>query len=822
MPDGTNCAQRPEKPRYRFAGHLSSAFDPLRSAKAWLTWKYVWNDKASKYDKPPCDARSGKVCGATDPAHWGTFEEARQTAKRCNMAGVGLVIHAGDNLTGVDLDNCRNPVTGELSDLAKEMVAYAESYAEVSPSGKGIRILVLDKLAKSMKDDSVGVELYVDGRYLTITGHHIPGTPDEIRSGPRTIDRLVSVVEAARERRKRTASGKREQAQSSGSSFFQEVNREALAALDEWVSELLPRARKQATGGWRVSSAELGRKFQEDLSIHPSGIQDFGPETGLTPIDLVIEHGRHADAVAAALWLCERMGIDPTSLGWKSEAKYSSRNSNNSSGYGHNSGAASEEPIPLLRDAPPATEFPVAAMGPIMANATQAFHEEIQAPMALCGNSVLAAATLAVQQSFDVRLPHGGQSPTSSYFATVAQSGERKSAVDAKVLKPVREHEGELRRDHETERRDYLDHKESYDACRKRTLSAKTTMAAKRQELKDLGPAPIPPARPIRAVSDVTSEGLFGLLEYVPSAAVFASEGGQFTGGHGMSDDSKLRNAAYFSLMWDRGSADRVRAKEEPKVLTGRRLSVHILVQPQVAFRFFTDPILKDQGLLSRFLMAYPDSRMGERRYVRQIGLEHVTAQVRLGARIKELMQLKPRTKEGDPFALDPKALPLSDEATDLFIRMVDEIEAELGPHGHLRSISGLANKLPEHAARLAAVRTIIDDPAATEIDAEAMQGGIQLALYFASEARRIAMMSEGQVELHEGKALWEWLEKKWEHEYISITDLQQRGPNFIRDKEKAEELAKLLEEHGYLRSAGPQTIGDKKRRQTWQIWRAA
>ena len=47
--------------------------------------------------------------------------------------------------------------------------------------------------------------------------------------------------------------------------------------LEAWVRELFPRAKRQAgTGAWRVSSRDLGRELEEDLSIAPCGIVDFG------------------------------------------------------------------------------------------------------------------------------------------------------------------------------------------------------------------------------------------------------------------------------------------------------------------------------------------------------------------------------------------------------------------------------------------------------------------------------------------------------------------------------------------------------------------
>jgi hypothetical protein len=313
-------SEKPSKPNYRFTGTaLPTALDLLRARRQWVTWRYLWDERKAKWQKPPCDVRTGIISGATDPAHWGTFDEALATARRLGMAGIGFALSADDDLTGIDLDDCIEPVTGKLSPLAAEVVGFCETYAEISPSGTGIRIFARGKIAKALKADDVGVEMYGTGRYLTGTGNQLPGTPDEIRPAPCTIARLVDIVERVREQVKDERARSRQQHQRPGAdaNFFQAVNVEALKALDAWVPALLPKAVKQATGGWRVSSADLGRGHEEDLSIHPSGIRDFGLETRLTPIDLVLEHSNHTAASAAALWVCQKIGIDPGSLGWR-------------------------------------------------------------------------------------------------------------------------------------------------------------------------------------------------------------------------------------------------------------------------------------------------------------------------------------------------------------------------------------------------------------------------------------------------------------------------------------------------------------------------
>jgi Protein of unknown function (DUF3987) len=91
-----------------------------------------------------------------------------------------------------------------------------------------------------------------------------------------------------------------------------------------------------------------------------------------------------------------------------------------------------EPPRPLTREMPPADPFPIDALGDILVPAVSAIHDRIRAPLAVCGQSVLAAATFAAQAHADVELPIGvGQAkPLSGYFVTVAATGERKTACD--------------------------------------------------------------------------------------------------------------------------------------------------------------------------------------------------------------------------------------------------------------------------------------------------------------------------------------------------------------------------------------------------------
>jgi hypothetical protein len=168
-----------------------------------------------------------------------------------------------------------------------------------------------------------------------------------------------------------------------------------------------------------------------------------------------------------------------------------------------------EPPRPLTRKLPPADPFPVTALGDLLAPAALAIHDRVQAPIAICGQSVLAAATLAVQPHADVMLPTGHAKPLTIFFMTVAATGERKTAVDTEALWPVRKREAELRQIYDVDLLIYGNEKLAWDKAREAaTKNAKADTARIRAALEALGPEPIPPLHPLLTCSEPTYEGL--------------------------------------------------------------------------------------------------------------------------------------------------------------------------------------------------------------------------------------------------------------------------------------------------------------------------
>jgi primase-polymerase (primpol)-like protein len=145
------------RPAYRYGGEFPPALEPLREQSQWVAWGYV--SKGGKWTKPPFNPRTGRLASVSDPKSWGRFEEALAGIKKHGgLAGVGFVLTDQDGIIGIDLDDCISD-SGSFSNLAAEIINYNETYAEISPSGEGIRILARGKIDKALKNDALGVEV---------------------------------------------------------------------------------------------------------------------------------------------------------------------------------------------------------------------------------------------------------------------------------------------------------------------------------------------------------------------------------------------------------------------------------------------------------------------------------------------------------------------------------------------------------------------------------------------------------------------------------------------------------------------------------------
>jgi Protein of unknown function (DUF3987) len=480
-----------------------------------------------------------------------------------------------------------------------------------------------------------------------------------------------------------------------------------------------------------------------------------------------------------------------------------------------------EPPRPLTRELPPATPFPIDALGNLLGPAANAINDRVRAPIAIGAQSVLAAATLAAQAHVDVVLPIGGGSakPVSSYFITVANTGERKSASDLQAVWPIVKHEKALRDKYDAALPSFENDKAAWEKARERALqNGKGDRTAIKGMLDAIGPPPTPLLQPMLTCPEPTLQGLCKLFATgQPSLGLFSTEDGQFIGGHGMNPDNKLMTVTGLSGIWDGDPIRRVRSGDGFVILPGRRLVGHLMVQPEVATILLGDPLLAGQGFLSRMLVAAPESNTGTRLHRNELPQTDPDLK-RYGARLLDILETPMPLAKGKSNELEPRHLKLSSEAERLFFSFHDYVELAMTAGGHLDPIKGLGNKLPEHAARLAAVLTVVGDVHAREVAGHEMDAGIALAEYYAGEALRLFSASQVNADLLLAKKLLDWLHLQAEP-MTSLPDIYQCGPNAIREQATTLKLVKILEGHGWINKVeGGAIIAGHLRRDVWAI----
>ena len=166
----------------------------MREAKRWVVWQYEVRD--GKKTKVPHTPGKGQA-KSTDRETWVTFEEARRAEEF--YSGIGFVL--GDGWLGLDADHVRDPETGEWTPGVLDEIASVQSYAELSPSRAGAHVITYGTKPGDRSRAAGEVwEMYDRGRFFTVTGDHIPGTPDDVREpAPGSLEAIYEKIGRTKE-----------------------------------------------------------------------------------------------------------------------------------------------------------------------------------------------------------------------------------------------------------------------------------------------------------------------------------------------------------------------------------------------------------------------------------------------------------------------------------------------------------------------------------------------------------------------------------------------------------------------------------------------
>ena len=175
--------------------------DGLMRLPNWVAYKLVPNpkpDNPHKTNKLPINPHNGRMASSTDPATWGTVQQAydflRSDGGR-DCYGLGFMLGTKEQPSGIvgfDADNCVNGAGEVTSDQARQFVDILDTYTEISPSGRGLRCFALGTLPPNGRKRG-DFEFYSDQRFLTVTGHCIHSSI-VLNSDQAAIDRVHGLI----------------------------------------------------------------------------------------------------------------------------------------------------------------------------------------------------------------------------------------------------------------------------------------------------------------------------------------------------------------------------------------------------------------------------------------------------------------------------------------------------------------------------------------------------------------------------------------------------------------------------------------------------
>jgi len=186
MPSSTTRRDKSVKPQVECKpGNIPKA---LRRFEQFIVWKNIQDPKTPKgFKKVPYNPTTHKPARTNNPDDWATYKVAVAAYETGKYAGVGFVFTDADDFCGVDLDHC---VEGDkFKPEAKKILKLLDSYTEFSPSGTGVKCIIIAK-KKGKACGCTGFEIYDRGRFFALTGEVVGGVSQAVEDRQEELDQL--------------------------------------------------------------------------------------------------------------------------------------------------------------------------------------------------------------------------------------------------------------------------------------------------------------------------------------------------------------------------------------------------------------------------------------------------------------------------------------------------------------------------------------------------------------------------------------------------------------------------------------------------------
>lgn len=155
---------------------LPTPLAPLAQYAQFVVWRAIWNPERTKWDKVPFSPLTGKGASSTNPADWGTYEQAKAALDRGGYDNVGFVFTDKDPFWFLDIDEAY--AGDKWSDLSTQLLGQlAGAAVEVSHSGKALHVIgsgVVD-IPHGHRNNDLHLDFFTEKRFVALTLTHLTG-----------------------------------------------------------------------------------------------------------------------------------------------------------------------------------------------------------------------------------------------------------------------------------------------------------------------------------------------------------------------------------------------------------------------------------------------------------------------------------------------------------------------------------------------------------------------------------------------------------------------------------------------------------------------
>ena len=759
----------------------------LRSHDQWVLWQAEERD--GRWTKP-LHQPDGTYASSTDSSTWSTFEEAKAAYQTGGFDGIGFVFSADDPFFGLDLDHVRDPKTGKIDPVALERVRAFASYTEISPSGTGLHVIGRGSLPGRRRKKGY-TEIYDAGRYFTITGHLLAGSPTAVNDVAKLADLYAEIFPSDERHSAPATNGSEPSVSLSDIDLIDKArgarNGDKFARLwsGDWEGAGYPSQSEADSAlcfhlGWWSGrdAAATDRLFRQSGLFRakwdsPRGESTYGQDTVAGAI-----------ALLSSGYNPERPSESPPEMATVAEMQWPTV-------------------TPLAPSTGPA--YPTSLMPAVLGDFVESLAVALQVPCDLIAAQVDAVIAAAVQGTFRVKLNADWDEPLNAYIVAVMESGEKKTPAQRAAVAPIEEHErwlvdqAKLEIAHAQTERDVLEARAKEakaSAAHSHDGQERTGLLKEAKSLNEQLVDFVVPTPPRLIADDVTPEALAGLMvENSDRMAIISSEGGIFNILAGRYSQN-VPNLDLFLKSYT-GEPYRVDRKgRPPEYLKSACLTLCLAIQPEVLRLIAKQPIFRNLGFLARIDFCLPESFVGYRN----------TQPPAVPVEVRDAYHRVVTTLLNQPTGTDgiARVLHLSEGAHRLFTEAQEALEPRLAPGQDLANFRDWALKASGGIARRAARFHLAANAGETHpehvpISEDTMRAAISVGDYYMAHTQVAFGLMGADSGSSDAEHLLAWISRK-EYRAFRKQEAWQGNKGRFGEVSRLDDALSLLEDHGYIR----------------------